>query len=337
MDKFSSIAIPRETVNDDTVTIAKWHVVSGSKVIKGHELFDIETSKATITVEAECDGHVEILRRDGEEVAVGEEVGRLHPAAVAAAPAATGMAPAVPAAQAVSQKAAKLIQEHGLDPAVFGHLSLVREADVQRYLDERRQGGGTGISPVALVVAPDPSPSVPEASPSPREYGAFHDAFSSGRSRGRGILWLAANYFFRNYLLGLLVRIAPRGVILPLHRLRGVKMGEACYIDPTALVETAYPEYIQMGDDVRIAAHAVIMAHIKAPHYLRETGIVPSVLKPVVLEDHCFIGVNAVVMPGVRVGKAAVVASGSVVLADVPPFTLVAGNPAKAVKNFTPS
>jgi acetyltransferase-like isoleucine patch superfamily enzyme len=58
------------------------------------------------------------------------------------------------------------------------------------------------------------------------------------------------------------------------------------------------------------------------------------VLKPVRLEDHCFIGVNSVIMPGVTVGKAAVVASGAVVITNVPPYTMVAGNPAKVVKTF---
>ena len=162
----------------------------------------------------------------------------------------------------------------------------------------------------------------------------MHDAMVASNERGKNIFWLAANYLFRNYLLGLLVRVAPRGIILPLHRLRGVKVGKGCYIDPAAIVETAYPENITIGDDVRIAAGAIIMTHIKAPHFLRESGLVPSVLKAVILEDHCFIGVNAVVMPGVRVGTAAVVVSGAVVLADVPPYSMVAGNPAQVVKRF---
>ena len=40
-------------------------------------------------------------------------------------------------------------------------------------------------------------------------------------------------------------------------------------------------------------------------------------------------------MPGVRVGKASVVVSGAVVLGDVPPYSMVAGNPAQVVKRFT--
>jgi acetyltransferase-like isoleucine patch superfamily enzyme len=114
-------------------------------------------------------------------------------------------------------------------------------------------------------------------------------------------------------------------------------MGKNCFVDPTAILETAYPENITMGNDVRITAQAVIMTHIKAPQYLRDKGMVPLTLKKVVLEDHCFIGVNAVIMPGVTIGKAAVVASGAVVTVNVPPFTMVAGNPAKDIKHFIPS
>ncbi len=76
------------------------------------------------------------------------------------------------------------------------------------------------------------------------------------------------------------------------------------------------------------------MTHIKGPHYLRKTGLVPAVLAPVVLKDHCFIGVKSVIMPGISVGVASVVASGAVVVSNVPDYTMVAGNPAKIVKRF---
>lgn len=48
---------------------------------------------------------------------------------------------------------------------------------------------------------------------------------------------------------------------------------------------------------------------------------------------HSFVGTNAVVLPGVTVGEGAVIASGSVVTRDVPPWTVVAGTPARPVKD----
>ena len=60
--------------------------------------------------------------------------------------------------------------------------------------------------------------------------------------------------------------------------------------------------------------------------------IEPASATPVIIEDDVFIGANAVVIEGVRVGQGAVVAAGSVVIADVPANAVVAGVPAKVLK-----
>jgi len=54
--------------------------------------------------------------------------------------------------------------------------------------------------------------------------------------------------------------------------------------------------------------------------------------KPVVVEDDCWLGINTVVMPGVTIGKGAVVGANSVVTKDVAPYTVVAGVPAREIK-----
>ena len=60
--------------------------------------------------------------------------------------------------------------------------------------------------------------------------------------------------------------------------------------------------------------------------------IEPASATPVVIEDDVLIGANAVILEGVRVGRGAVVAAGAVVIADVPPETVVAGVPARVIK-----
>ena len=55
---------------------------------------------------------------------------------------------------------------------------------------------------------------------------------------------------------------------------------------------------------------------------------------PVVIEDDVWIGANAVILPGVRVGTHSVVAAGAVVTKDVPPHSIVAGIPAKIIKKI---
>jgi acetyltransferase-like isoleucine patch superfamily enzyme len=55
---------------------------------------------------------------------------------------------------------------------------------------------------------------------------------------------------------------------------------------------------------------------------------------PVVIEDDIWIGANAVILPGVTIGQHSVVAAGAIVTKDVPPHSLVAGVPAKVIKQI---
>jgi maltose O-acetyltransferase len=57
--------------------------------------------------------------------------------------------------------------------------------------------------------------------------------------------------------------------------------------------------------------------------------------KPIVIEDGVWVGMNSLILPGVTLGHGAVISAGSVVTSNVPPDTLVAGNPA-AVKDSLP-
>ncbi|WMJ73328.1 acyltransferase [Cytophagaceae bacterium ABcell3] len=54
----------------------------------------------------------------------------------------------------------------------------------------------------------------------------------------------------------------------------------------------------------------------------------------IVIEDESWIGANAVITSGVTIGKHSVVAAGSVVTKDVPPYSIVGGNPAKVIKQY---
>jgi acetyltransferase-like isoleucine patch superfamily enzyme len=62
-----------------------------------------------------------------------------------------------------------------------------------------------------------------------------------------------------------------------------------------------------------------------------------SVLKPIRIEDGVWIGAGAIVLPGVVVGRESIVAAGAVVTRDVPERTVVAGVPARVVKNVDSS
>lgn len=59
-----------------------------------------------------------------------------------------------------------------------------------------------------------------------------------------------------------------------------------------------------------------------------------TVSKPIVIEDDVWIDFKASVLKGVHIGRGAIIAAGSVVVEDVPPWTVVAGNPAKVVREL---
>ncbi|MFD1017991.1 2,3,4,5-tetrahydropyridine-2,6-dicarboxylate N-acetyltransferase [Thalassobacillus hwangdonensis] len=78
-----------------------------------------------------------------------------------------------------------------------------------------------------------------------------------------------------------------------------------------------------VGKNCHIGAGAVLAGVIEPPS-----------ASPVVIEDGVVIGANAVILEGVTVGEGSVVAAGSIVTQDVPPNTLVAGTPAKKLKDI---
>ncbi len=139
-------------------------------------------------------------------------------------------------------------------------------------------------------------------------------------------------------------------------------MGEILLVNSTARVTIG--NYCSLGKDSRIWAQEsvvignhVLIAHLVDIHdnnshslewrdrredavnvfergHALETAKVPAA--PVVIEDDVWIGAKSTIMKGVRIGRGAVVAAASVVTKDVSPFTLVAGNPARTVRELTP-
>ena len=95
-------------------------------------------------------------------------------------------------------------------------------------------------------------------------------------------------------------------------------MGENVWIGYGALLETAHPNLIHLGNNVFISMRVTILAHFR-----EQQGVW--------IEDDVFIGPCVCILPGVRLGKGCVVTAGSVVTSNVSPFTVVQGNPAKPV------
>lgn len=98
---------------------------------------------------------------------------------------------------------------------------------------------------------------------------------------------------------------------------------------------------LYIGDYVCIGAEAVILMGGNHTHRYDWFSLYPFMDKieesyqskgDTRLEDGCWIGMRAMIMPGVTVGEGAIVAANSVVSRDVPPYTIVGGTPAKPIR-----
>jgi maltose O-acetyltransferase len=115
---------------------------------------------------------------------------------------------------------------------------------------------------------------------------------------------------------------------ITLHRWRGVTIGSDVQIGADVILETAYPQWISIGNGVQIGIRTTVLAHMHGLPPKRDEwkGYVS-----VHIEDEANIGAGVMILPNVTIGRGAVVNAGSVVTRSVPAMTVVQGNPAKAI------
>lgn len=111
-----------------------------------------------------------------------------------------------------------------------------------------------------------------------------------------------------------------------------VKIGRGTYINSNLTLVDDYK--ITIGSGVLIGPNVMISSTGHPVHYkLREHGEMYSF--EVVIEDNVWIGGNVSICPGVVIGANSVIGAGSVVIRDVPPNTVAAGNPCKVIREIT--
>ena len=133
---------------------------------------------------------------------------------------------------------------------------------------------------------------------------------------------------------------------------RKFSIGDYSVIESFACVNNAVGD-VMIGDHTRIGLHNTIIGPVKIGNHVNlAQGITVTALNhnfndaekrideqgvstnPVTIEDDVWVGANAVILPGVTIGNHCVVAAGAVVTKEVPPHSLVAGVPAKVIKNI---
>lgn len=94
---------------------------------------------------------------------------------------------------------------------------------------------------------------------------------------------------------------------------------------------------VTIGNDIRLAQNITLSGlnhnyeDISLP--IHEQGVSTS---PIIIEDETWIGANVVVVAGVTIGKHSIVAAGSIVTKNIPPYSVAVGNPARVIKTYNP-
>lgn len=130
------------------------------------------------------------------------------------------------------------------------------------------------------------------------------------------------------------------------------KCGENLYVHPGTIFY--YPHNLYIGDNVYLNRNVFITARAKitigdnvliGPNTVMNSGnhlysdpktpicLQGHISKEIIIEDDVWIGANTTILCGVKIGKGSVIAAGSVVNRDVPPYSVVAGVPARKVRD----
>ena len=102
----------------------------------------------------------------------------------------------------------------------------------------------------------------------------------------------------------------------------GMSISKSARVSFGTKLDKTNPRGVHIGDESYLASGAIVFAHDYSRGLHEDTFI----------GKRCFIGANAIIMCGVRIGDEVIVGSGAVVTKDVPSHTIVAGNPARIIR-----
>jgi maltose O-acetyltransferase len=110
---------------------------------------------------------------------------------------------------------------------------------------------------------------------------------------------------------------------------RGLQIGDGTFVASDAYLDPGHPWLISIGQDSGLSPRAIVMVHDAS----MRRHIDHTLIAPVVIGDRVFVGAGAIILPGTRIGDDSVIAAGAVVRGDIPPWSMVVGNPGKVVSD----
>ncbi|MFH0841782.1 MAG: acyltransferase [Bacteroidota bacterium] len=149
------------------------------------------------------------------------------------------------------------------------------------------------------------------------------------------------NAFLLKYILNSVVfsPINPRLLRPKVLRCIGCKVGKKVFIGSNVHIDSGYAGMLIIEDNVHIAGHCIFLCHQRdlSNYFIGDDySNLGYKIEPIHLKRGCLIGMNSLVLPGVTIGEGAIVGAGSLVVKNIPDWTIATGRPAKVVKNLVP-
>lgn len=115
-------------------------------------------------------------------------------------------------------------------------------------------------------------------------------------------------------------------------RLVGVHLGQGCCLYSTNFGSEPY--MIAIGNHVTVTEGVRFITHDGGLRVFRHEYPSADYIRPIIVYDNCFIGVNTIILPGVTIGPNAVIGAGSVVSHSIPANCIAAGSPARVISTL---
>lgn len=133
--------------------------------------------------------------------------------------------------------------------------------------------------------------------------------------------------------------IIPGKLRIIFHRMRGVKIGKNVLVGLDVHIDDSFPDKVTIEDNVFLTAGCMLLTHkrdLKHYEYGMWVGNCPFIVAPIHIKESAHIGIRTVILPGVTIGKGAIIGAHSLVEKDVPDYCVATGVPARVIKSFKP-